>query len=69
VGVQAEGVVGGCNTGVIDSWSGTLSVTTSTATTAVPTLSDWARLTLLGLLIGGGLRALRRRPDSTARPA
>jgi hypothetical protein len=68
LGVQAEGVVGGCNSGTIGSWAGTLDVTTSTVA-AVPTLSEWAQLLLLALLVGGGLLTLRRRSGGSARPA
>jgi hypothetical protein len=67
LGVQAQGVLGGCNSGTLASWSGTLDVTT--ATLAVPTLSEWAQLLLLALLVGGGLLALRRRPGGSIRPA
>lgn len=67
IGVLIEGVVGGCNQGLLLSWSGTLTVTTDAAT-AVPTLAEWAQLLLLALLIGGGLLAIRRFGGS-ARPA
>jgi len=63
LGLQAEGQVGGCNSGTLGGWSGTASVTfNAPAFTAqlIPTLSQWGvifLLTLLGLL---GLLHLRR---------
>jgi hypothetical protein len=36
VGVQAEGVLGGCNAGLLLSWAGTLKVTTSALFAGVP---------------------------------
>lgn len=33
-------------------------------TTAIPTLSEWAQIVMAGLLVGGGLLALRRRTGS-----
>ena len=62
VGIQAEGVIGGCNTGVIASWGGTLDITTSTATsTNVPTLSEWVMLILVAVMVGGAFLTLRHR--------
>jgi exosortase sorting signal-containing protein len=61
LGLQAEGQVGGCNSGTLASWAGTAQVTTAAsvaATQPVPTLSEWSLLLLLALLgIFGALRA------------
>jgi IPTL-CTERM motif len=69
LGLQAEGQVGGCNSGTLGSWAGTAQVTTSAAIVAgqpIPTLSDWALavlLTLVGFVavlhIGGNARRTR----------
>lgn len=63
LGLQAEGMVGGCNSGTIGSWAGTAQVTVNppaTQAAPVPTLSEWG-VALLALFVGfGGLVALRR---------
>ena len=68
LGLLAEGQLGGCNTGALASWGGTVQVTTSALIVAnqpVPTLSEWGFI-LLATLIGilGGLR-LRERARRT----
>jgi hypothetical protein len=53
LGLQAEGQVGGCNSGALGSWSGTAQVTTNGAAVAsqsIPTLSEWGIVLLLALL-------------------
>jgi hypothetical protein len=58
LGLLAEGEVGGCNVGILTSWSGIAAVTTDTsvagpvtAPVATPTVSDWG-LILMALLVG-----------------
>lgn len=63
LGLQAEGRVGGCNSGTLGSWAGTAAITTQaiSVATAVPTLPQWA-LIGLGLLLGYlGISYMRRR--------
>jgi hypothetical protein len=60
LGLQAEGIVGGCNSGTLGSWAGTAQVTVAAQTAQVPTLSEWG-FALLALFLGfGGVVALRR---------
>jgi IPTL-CTERM motif len=62
LGLQAEGQVGGCNSGTLASWSGTAVVTTAAsvgATQPVPTLSEWALFVLLALVVVFGAQRLR----------
>jgi hypothetical protein len=59
VGLQAEGVVSGCNVGDLQNWGGTGSVRFQAQT--VPTLTEWAQIAMLGALIAAGLFVLRRR--------
>jgi hypothetical protein len=73
VGLLAEGQLGGCNVGILTSWSGTAAITTDasvvppvSAPVATPTLSDWslvAMAVLLAVLAVAGLRTRRTKPD------
>lgn len=66
LGLQAEGQVGGCNSGALASWAGTVQVTTTAlilASQPVPSLSEWGFIllvTLCGILGGWRLRARGR---------
>ncbi len=59
VGLQAEGVVSGCNVGDLENWGGTGSIRFQAE--GVPTLTEWAQITMLAVLITVGLFALRQR--------
>lgn len=59
LGLQAEGMVGGCNSGVLGSWAGTAQVVTTSAASTIPTLSQWGLVLLLALLAALGVLHLR----------
>jgi exosortase sorting signal-containing protein len=64
LGLQAEGQVGGCNSGTLGSWAGTALVTVAAAAVAsqpVPTLSEWGIVSLIVLLGFAAARANARR--------
>lgn len=73
LGLLAEGQVGGCNVGILASWSGTAAVTTDVsvappvaAPVATPTLSQWSLVLmaiLLGVLACARLRSRRTKAD------
>ena len=62
VGLQAEGVLGGCNTGLLLSWAGTAQITVDgAASQPIPTLSVAGFILLAGLLaVLGAVRVGRR---------
>jgi hypothetical protein len=62
VGLQAEGVVSGCNTGDLANWGGTGAVRyQGRPFFAIPTLSPWAMAMLFAVLLTSALLVLRRR--------
>jgi hypothetical protein len=67
LGLQAEGQVGGCNTGTLGSWDGTAQATTSSlAPVSAPTLSELGLVLLMILVALGAAFTLRSR-RTTAR--
>jgi hypothetical protein len=50
LGVQAEGTVGGCNTGALSGWGGSVQITASAAASAAPIPAPGLFVTALALL-------------------